>query len=499
MNLVWFKRDLRCVDHEPLARASAGPVLPLYVIEPEYWLLADTSERQYRFLLDSLRDLAEQLARRGQPLWVCVGDAVSVIQDLVERFDVDAVFSHEETGNGWTFARDRRVGAMLRGRAVAWHQYRQHGIVRGLGQRVNWASQWEALMAAAQWPVADLRGPGAGPFQLPDDLPMSERTPCRVQRGGSAAGTRALDSFLAERGRDYTRAMSSPLSAGRACSRLSPHLALGTLSLRATVTRLRSTEADDASWARSYRSLDKRLHWHCHFMQKLESEPRMEFEPIHRGFIGLKTEPADPVTLQRWIDGETGWPFVDACMRSLAATGWMNFRMRAMIVAINAYHLWQPWQGAAQRLAQRFVDYEPGIHYSQIQMQSGTTGINVNRMYNPIKQSRDQDPDGDFIRRWVPELAGYNSSWIHEPWKAPANLQRAGGARIGEHYPEPIADPVQSARVARDKMRDYIRTHDLDAEARRVLAAHGSRMKQPRPRSSPRTSTAAQNALDFGD
>lgn len=498
MNLVWFKRDLRCDDHEPLARASQGSVLPLYVIEPEYWLQPDTSQRQYRFLLDSLSDLAGQLAARGQPLWVRVGDAVSIIDELIRTQGIEAVYSHEETGNGWTFARDRALAGVLRQRGVPWHEYRQHGVVRGLRQRINWASQWEALMAAPHWPVGDLRGPGAGPLEMPPDLPMSDTTPSRVQRGGSAAGQRALDGFLAERGREYTTAMSSPLSAGRACSRISPHLALGTLSLRRTVYQLRRTEAADNTWARSYRSLDKRLHWHCHFMQKLESEPRMEYEPLHRGFMDLKPDPTDPVVLQRWIDGETGWPFVDACMRSLAATGWMNFRMRAMVVALNAYHLWQPWQAAAHKLAQRFVDYEPGIHYSQIQMQSGTTGINVNRMYNPIKQSRDQDPEGEFIRRWVPELAGYNSTWIHEPWKAPTNIQRASGGRLGEVYPEPIADPVQSARQARDKMRAYLHAHDLAQEAQRVLATHGSKMKQPRRRAvSP--AVAPQQAMDFGD
>ena len=99
-----------------------------------------------------------------------------------------------------------------------------------------------------------------------------------------------------------------------------------------------------------------------------------------------------------------------------------------MLVALSSYHLWQPWQTPAHRLAQRFVDYEPGIHYSQFQMQSGTTGINVNRMYNPIKQSRDQDPDGSFIRRWVPELAGYSKDWIHEPWRA-LRLYSGGWAR----------------------------------------------------------------------
>ena len=490
LNIVWFKRDLRVQDHEPLAAAAAqGPVLPVYIVEPEYWLQPTASLRQWKFLRQSVESLAEQLASLGQPLWVLTGNAPEILHRLIKAHSVCGLYSHMETGDGWTFARDRAVQAL----DVPWYEYRQHGVVRGLKARSGWASQWEALMAMPKAATPVLSGPGPGPFELPETLPTACTLDIEVQEGGSGAGHALLESFLTERGREYTRQMSSPDSAAQACSRLSPHLALGTLSLRGVVQRLRSTHAEDSTWARSYRSLDKRLHWHCHFMQKLESEPRMEFEALHRGFTDLHTDPVDGEVVERWIEGYTGWPFVDACMRCLKHTGWINFRMRAMLVSLSAYHLWQPWQVPAQRLAQRFVDYEPGIHYSQIQMQSGTTGINVNRMYNPIKQSRDQDPEGDFIRRWVPELAGYSNDWIHEPWRAPVGLQR----RMGGAVMAPIADPVLAARQAKQRLTDFIRAREMRDEAQRVLTQHGSRMRQSRPKYSSGSKDTPQQTMDF--
>jgi len=497
LNLVWFKRDLRVQDHEPLAQAAArGPIIPLYILEPELWQQPDASQRQWQFVRDSLVSLARSLEQLGQPLWIIQGEATEVLASLVERHAIQQVYAHMETGNGWTYQRDLTVHRRLRALGVPFYEYRQHGVIRGLELRQGWASQWEALMAEPQSQVSALSGPGPGPFELPSHWATQDMTPCEVQSGGSEPGKALLDSFLTERGREYTRQMSSPESGAQACSRLSPHLAYGTVSLRAVLQQLRATEAPDAVWARSYRSLDKRLHWHCHFIQKLESEPRMEFEALHRDFLDLHSEPADDEVIERWIEGQTGWPFVDACMRALKATGWINFRMRAMLVALSSYHLWQPWQTPAHRLAQRFVDYEPGIHYSQFQMQSGTTGINVNRMYNPIKQSRDQDPDGSFIRRWVPELAGYSNDWIHEPWRAPQALQRRMGAQVGKHYVAPIADPVQAARDAKARLTAFIHSRDLKPEAQRILKQHASQMRQTRPKYA-KSGTSTQQTLDF--
>ena len=167
-------------------------------------------------------------------------------------------------------------------------------------------------------------------------------------------------------------------------------------------------------------------------------------------------------------------------MRFLQANGWINFRMRAMLMAFSSYHLWLHWRKPALHLARSFVDYEPGIHYPQVQMQSGTTGINTLRIYNPVKQSMDQDPRGEFIRTWVPELSGVDIQWIHTPWLMPIQLQRKYGARIGQNYPKPIVDHETAARRARQLIQKARRGAEAREQSREIFHRHGSRKRQAR-------------------
>jgi len=234
------------------------------------------------------------------------------------------------------------------------------------------------------------------------------------------------------------------------------------------------------------RSFTARLRWRDHFIQKLEDEPGIEFHPFVRALEGMRD--TDPERLNAWATGQTGVPMVDACVRSLRATGWLNFRMRAMLASFAAYQLWLDWQVPAQVTAQLWVDYEPGIHYPQFQMQAGTTGINALRIYNPVKQGQDQDPSGEFVRRWIPQLAGVPDEFVHAPWGMPTSVQRARGCRIGTDYPVPIVDPERAAKEARARMREWIRRPAVWEEANEVQRRHGSRRGQsppPRPKPDP--------------
>ncbi len=282
--------------------------------------------------------------------------------------------------------------------------------------------------------------------------------------------------------------MSSPNTAFDGCSRLSAHLAWGSISMREVVqaTRLRrdriraSPAGEGRGWLGALSAFEGRLHWHCHFMQKLESEPELEFSNLHRACDGLRENEFDPERLAAWSNGETGFPLVDACMRALKAGGWINFRMRAMLVSFSSYQLWLHWREPALVLARLFTDYEPGIHYSQVQMQSGTTGINTLRIYNPVKQSEDQDPEGRFIRRWIPELDRVPSEWIHTPWLMPADEQRQSHCVIGSQYPAPIVDHLAAAREARGRIQAARRSPEARDEGRQILKTHGSRRRAPR-------------------
>ena len=486
LQVVWFKRDLRIQDHEPLQRAAAtGPVLPLYIVEPELWRQPDASARQWAFCREAIVSLRTDLARVGQPLVVRTGDTVAILQRLLRDHAVAAVWSHQETGNAWTYARDRRVAALLRDRGVPWHECRQHGVERGRGDRDRWSRQWETLMARPLVPPPSLPGVSFAPGEIPGtpgtDL-ASDPCPGR-QRGGRSAAEQALHSFLAVRGDDYQRAMSSPLTAQTACSRISTHLAFGTLSLRETVqaTRRRLAGAAPRSpWQPALAAIEGRLPWHCHFMQKLESEPDIEFRNLHSALDGLRAGDPDPARLAAWCDAQTGWPLVDACMRFLRHGGWLNFRMRAMLMAVASYQLWLPWRPTGLHLARQFVDYEPGIHWPQVQMQSGTTGINALRIYNPVKQSRELDPGGRFLRTWLPELAGVQGDWIHEPWRLPSDLQRRFGIVIGRDYPLPLVDHERAARLARQRIAEVRRSVTARRESQGIQRAHGSRRRRQR-------------------
>jgi len=200
--------------------------------------------------------------------------------------------------------------------------------------------------------------------------------------------------------------------------------------------------------------------------------------------------------VRRWIEGETGFPFLDACMRALKATGWLNFRMRAMAAAFSSYHLWVDWKRPAEALARRFTDFEPGIHYAQFQMQSGTTGVNTPRIYNPVKQAHDQDPEGVFTRRWVPELAGLPVSFIHEPWKAPDDVLAGAGVTLGVAYPERMVNHEQAAREARARIGALRKGEDHREAARAIQIKHGSRKSGLKQTGSAASRRAARKAAD---
>ena len=228
-----------------------------------------------------------------------------------------------------------------------------------------------------------------------------------------------------------------------------------------------------AGWPRALDAFLSRLHWHCHFIQKLERQPSIEILELHPATRGLRR--TDPERLAAWSEGRTGVPFVDACMRALHHCGWINFRMRAMLLSFASHHLWLDWRDSGLHLARQFVDYEPGIHWSQCQMQSGTTGINTIRIYNPIKQGLDHDPEGEFLGHWLPELAGVPAIWRHEPWRMDPATQEACGCRIGRDYPAPIVEVAAAAREARERLWGLRRQPGFGATADAIQERHGSR------------------------
>jgi len=492
INCVWFKRDLRIHDHTPLANAAqSASVLPVYIIEPEVIQAADFDALHWQFIQESLLDLQFSLSGLGAPLQVLRGSAVDVFKSLFDRYRFSTLWAHEETGNAITYKRDKAVAEWAASESVSFAELPQNGVVRCLQERDGWSKLWEERMRKPQTNapenIACPDGLKSSAIPTVSDLRLSKSTRKIHIRGGETAGLEILQSFIQSRGKRYHREMSSPNTAYDSCSRLSPYLAWGCVSMRTIVqaVRLAAGERMPKIAARAFLS---RCHWHCHFMQKLESEPDIEFHSFNRACEDLRiNNNGTSQRLEAWQNGSTGYPFVDACIRSLKARGWINFRMRAMLVSFASYNLWLDWKLFKDWLACQFIDYEPGIHISQIQMQSGLTGINTLRIYNPIKQGQDHDFHGAFIRRWVPELSAVEDAFIHEPWKMPEHAQIESNCKLGVDYPLPIVDHKEAVSHARTRFSELRKCDDYWQSAREVMQRHGSRKSsgnQNRPKQS---------------
>lgn len=461
--LVWFRRDLRTEDHGPLVEAArrGEQVIPLYIVEPEYWRLPDSSRRQWDFIAESLADLDRQLRRLGSTLVVRHGEAIQVLSELHRELPFQHLYCHQENGGQFALERNRNVVHWCHEVGVEYREWRQSGVIRPCESQDVWDREWRNLM---QQP----RPPSPEKLLLPNTLPknravitapaigMSQACP-DPQKGGSRRGEALLKSFLERRCVSYEYKADSPVTAPRSCSRLSPHLAYGTVSLRQVYQQVFEQSQHNGSLPRKQRSLASfrsRLNRRCGSLQMLEDEPELEWRARHRELATLKHAADHSERLDRWREGQTGWPLVDACMRALEATGWLNFRMRAMLTAVAGYQLWLPWRDPALHLARLFTDFEPGIHYPQVQIQSGLMDTNALRIYNPVLQSRKQDPEGRFIRRWVPELESVPTPLIHTPWQMSAEQKARYGAGA---YPPPICDHEQAARAARERISKLVR------------------------------------------
>jgi len=383
---------------------------------------------------------------------------------------------------------------------IIWDESPSNGVVRRLMNRDDWAALRHATMRqplimppSTLTPLKDIN-----PGQIPskDHALFGQTLIGNVQKGGRSEGVNVLKSFLNDRGQRYLLTLSKPGVSARHCSRLSAHIAYGTLSIREIeqetqrrIKELSLTNSEpNAYFIRNLWAFLSRLAWRCHFVQKLEQQPCIEFRCMHPAFEGMREDSFNDAYFDAWKQGRTGYPLVDACMRSLHQNGWITFRMRAMLVSFASYHLWLDWRQTAPFMAGLFTDYEPGIHYSQFQMQSGVTGINAVRIYNPLKQSIDQDPNGIFIKRYVPELKNISPTWIHEPWRNPQVLTA---------YPLPIVDHALAIKQARHQISIRRNSQGFHEEETAVVKKLASRKGKVKPIAKKSDKTTPHTQLTF--
>ena len=469
IDIVWFKRDLRTLDNKSLEIAvnSCNPVLFIYLFEPSVINYPDYDNRHLQFIHESLIDIEKKFNSYSLKLYLLESESLEFFEEISKKYNINSVLSYQEIGNKLTFERDKDLFKFFKKNKIKWIQHKTNGVIRGLKSRKDWKKKWVDEMES-KISLSDLNLIDKTEIDIPKKIkPFSFKkdTNRNFQPGGETFAWMYMNSFLKKRHKGYTKNISSPINSRISCSRLSPYITYGNLSSK-QVYQLFSNSRN-----RDIRSFLSRLQWRCHFMQKFDDEPNMEFENINTAYNSIRNE-FNKDLLIKWEEGKTGIPIIDACMRCLNETGYLNFRMRAMIVSFAAFNLWQNWKNFSHFLARKFLDYEPGIHYSQIQMQSAVTGINTVRIYNPIKNSMLLDPDGRFIKKWVSELKSVPKEYIHEPWKMTKIEQEMYNFSIIDNYFFPIIDIEQSRKNASEKIWKIRKGSKSRIHAKKIIKKH---------------------------
>ena len=433
--IVWFRRDLRISDHEPLYRAARrGAVIPVFIFDRALLHHPETGAARVAFMLSCLEQLDVDLKQLGGRLILRSGDPVTVLPELVRQTQADGIYSHIDAERIYGRVRDARLMQALADQAMRIRWVEPAASRGDLGTYPNYRHWWYREMAAPTVPMPQQ-------VTVPDDIP-SEPLPSLdglahradgkpIPPGGSQAARQCLKTFLSDKAERYYWQLSYP--SAEATTGLSPHIKFGTLSTRETVHTVRQSSEEDYRVQRSHQQLIARLRWGNGFTQRFRYLPQLELRSLYQVFDDTGWD-FNEDHYQAWQTGHTGFPIVDAAARCLQATGGylaLNFRIRAIYASFLSNLLGIDWRYGALHFMRHLIDGDCPIDHYQWAMQSGVTHCidkTWTRIYNPGQAAVDRcDPQGDFIKHWVPELA-------HLP------PEQLGSPPADANYPAPILD-----------------------------------------------------------
>ena len=465
-DIIILNRNLRLLDNAALYYGSLkSNFIVIYLYDVDYWKANGKSSRQLKFSNDCLEELDEDLKKLNSKINVFNGSFYDLGKWIETNYNNFSIHINHCTDVNYFREGFNNFKENFKNKITVYDDF---GLQLNNFDRDTWSKNWNHIMNSDLLGVPKpsnnkdrLNLIGFSDFKNEISCEFSGLS--NIQKGGTSKAKELLETFLDQRCKGYRIKMSSPSQSEESCSRLSPHFTYGSISIRQVYQQLNKM-LPELNNKKDLYSFKKRLYWHCHFVQKLHTEPELEFYSMHRMCDDLRPEYDDEI-IEKWIEGETGFPFLDACMKFLSENGWINFRMRAMIMSFASYNLWQPWQKTSPRLAELFTDYEPGIHISQVQMQSGVTGINLPRIYSISKQSMDQDPDAEWTKNLLPQLNSFDPKLIHN-------------AELNDSYIPQIVDLKTSAKFARDQVWGIRKSIEFKNEARKVYLKHGSRRRR---------------------
>lgn len=481
IQLLWFKRDLRLAQNYALVRAiesvkHKGPVLFLYIHEPGLWASPSYSSRHQVFLRQCLDDLKANIEKCGGVLLEMVGECVEVFTELCSKLPISRVTAHEEITDSWGYARDKSIRRWLKAKGIEFVEVEQNNIQRGKGLQRPFA-EWFELASSAK--TRDPRGMDLRRFLLPNlpantglnasqpseaSLPKAHLLPCpKAQLGGETQAHAILNRFMTwEALKAYPYSISSPNRAVTHGSRLSAHLAWGTLShaqvakgINGLIAKAHESRRPDVSdlesAARFY--LD-RLQWRQGYHAHTELNPANDEQEYFIAFDQADAWPthteAYAQRLKAFEQGQTGIPLIDACMACLVQTGWLNFRFRSALANFACMVLGLHWRDVGHVLARLFLDFDGGaIHWSQMRIASGTGPFDQLLVYSIAKQSREQDKTAQFQKHYLPTLRKVPSEFFHDFWLRPAETLLAFDVRLGDNYPHPIVNPEEASTTGK--------------------------------------------------